>query len=929
MQTGFSAGEISPLLEGRVDIEKYRFAVRRMQNMIPLVAGGTRRRSGFKFIREFSDSTQFRASLYPFQFSTTQAYMLEFGNNYMVPYRDGGPVLEAAVSVSSATNASPVDVTFAAPHGWRVGDEIFLSGFTGTWGRLNRYAIVRTVPTTSRATFEDQQGNAIDSTTWGALAGTPTGARVYKIYTPYNGAQSRSLSITQSADVLYIAHQGHWPRKLTRTGDTAWKLEEVKGQRLVTVERVITGITGSPAVVTTSAAHGYANGSQVEILAVVGMPEVNGRVFTVANVTATTFELVGVDSTGYGTYDSGGTAQALSYHGWVPVGEENRNESVTLQASAVTGAVTLTAAGGNVFTAGMVGRFLQFREIVESNHAEWAPSENMNSFIQSGAFGLGDSARYQGNAYILDNKNAVVQTGNTPPVHTRPGELADDRNWTWEYIHAGYGLVLITGFTSPTSVSAQVIRRVPVSCVATGTHRWTFGAFRDQVGTEGSSGPRAVAFFEDRLWWAGPDMDPQTLWGSITGDYEDYETLPTEDSGVSFTLNTSQVNTILWMQGASRGLVVGTEGAEYVARALNPDEGISPSNPMSFERSTSHGTRNDSNQQAKANPVTVENAILFIPYGGRRVREFIYDFGTDSYQGNDLSVLADHLLVSPLGYTEMAYAEEPDRVVWVVDDQGSLLGLTYNREQGVSGWHVHQRWDAFYDWYRNGRGCQSIAVLRNNGVDEVWAIFFTLIIGGGGAFRRTVEKLAPAWEKGDALEDAFFVDSGLTYDGAPATTIQGLHHLAGRTVQVLADGVKVPDEVVTADGEIVLGSAASKVQVGFAAPAVVETMRFEGGAQDGVSQGKIGRIRGATLRLYETAPGLEYGPEEASDMEAVEADESYDQLGTSPTLLEGDTETLPWPAGYEKAKRILMRMSDPVPWTLLAIMPLMETEDQL
>lgn len=71
----------------------------------------------------------------------------------------------------------------------------------------------------------------------------------------------------------------------------------------------ITGITqANPAVVTCSGGHRFRNGETVYIRGAGGMTEVNDRTFTVANRTATTFELSGENSTGHTAYTSGGQA---------------------------------------------------------------------------------------------------------------------------------------------------------------------------------------------------------------------------------------------------------------------------------------------------------------------------------------------------------------------------------------------------------------------------------------------------------------------------------------------------------------------------------------------------------------------------------------------------------------------------------------------
>ena len=79
IQTSFNAGELSPTLDGRVDLAKYGSGCSKMENFIPLVQGGARKRSGTRFVKEVKDSTK-ATRLIPFEFNTDQAYILEFGH---------------------------------------------------------------------------------------------------------------------------------------------------------------------------------------------------------------------------------------------------------------------------------------------------------------------------------------------------------------------------------------------------------------------------------------------------------------------------------------------------------------------------------------------------------------------------------------------------------------------------------------------------------------------------------------------------------------------------------------------------------------------------------------------------------------------------------------------------------------------------------
>ncbi|MCP4991634.1 MAG: hypothetical protein GY928_37915, partial [Colwellia sp.] len=159
----------------------------------------------------------------------------------------------------------------------------------------------------------------------------------------------------------------------------------------------------------------------------------------------------------------------------------------------------------------------------------------------------------------------------------------------------------------------------------------------------------------------------------------------------------------------------------------------------------------------------------------------------------------------------MAYAEEPDSILWCVRDDRTLIGLTYQREHQVWGWHRHTTLgevESAASILEDGRSAVYLIVKRNINGTEV----------------RHIERMEPREET--ATEDAFFVDSGLTYDGAPATIISGLDHLEGEEVAILSDGYTVPDQVVTS-GSITLDVAASKVHVGLRYTPAIETLDID------------------------------------------------------------------------------------------------------
>ena len=170
-----------------------------------------------------------------------------------------------------------------------------------------------------------------------------------------------------------------------------------------------------------------------------------------------------------------------------------------------------------------------------------------------------------------------------------------------------------------------------------------------------------------------------------------------------------------------------------------------------------------------------------------------------------------------------------------------------------------------------------------------------------------------------------YVDSGLTYSGAPATTITGLSHLEGQTVKVLGDGIVQADKTV-ASGQITITSA-SKVQVGLGYTHKYKSLKFPVGNPAGTGVGQIKRIDHITYIMLESYT-FEHGLDR-SDVETVDyTRDANPDAWTAGTLFTGERYT-PFPGKYQRDSRIYIESDEPLPWTLLAIAPEMKTNPKL
>lgn len=223
-QTNFSGGEFSPLLYGRVDLDRYKTAMATCLNYIPTVQGGLPRRPGTKFMCEVKDSTK-TTRLIPFEYSTTQAYVLEVGDLYIRPLASNSFVTDTATVITAANIGT--DTLTANAHGLSNGQEVYITGIVGTLGDLlnnRQFKVAGVTANTFTLTYMD--GTAVD---FAGKAYTSDGAvfRILTITTTYAQAHINDLKFTQSADVLYITHPSYPPKKLSRTSATVWTLTTI------------------------------------------------------------------------------------------------------------------------------------------------------------------------------------------------------------------------------------------------------------------------------------------------------------------------------------------------------------------------------------------------------------------------------------------------------------------------------------------------------------------------------------------------------------------------------------------------------------------------------------------------------------------------------------------------------------------------------
>ena len=236
----------------------------------------------------------------------------------------------------------------------------------------------------------------------------------------------------------------------------------------------------------------------------------------------------------------------------------------------------------------------------------------------------------------------------------------------------GYGK--ITARTNTTVVTVEILEDMGSSSASID---WSLGAFSDTTGH-----PSCVTFFEQRLVFAATINNPQTVYFSKSGDYENMDAniggTIADDDAIIYTIASNQVNAIRFMT-ATRTLIIGTAGGEFAVSGGGADNAITPTNIL-IKKQSNHGAAN-------VDAIAVGNATLFLQRARRKIRELAYNFDVDGYVAPDMTILAEHITEG--GLTQVAYQQEPNQIIYATREDGELVGLTYQREQQVTAWHRH------------------------------------------------------------------------------------------------------------------------------------------------------------------------------------------------------------------------------------------------
>lgn len=771
LNRSFAGGELSPEMFGRIDDVKYQTGAAKVRNMIAVPQGPVQNRPGLSFVREVKDSTK-QVRLIPFTYSTDQTMVIELGNQYIrfhtqgatlmsggVPYEIASPYLEADLFdihyVQSADVLTLVHPSYAPRELRRLGAtswtlteitfgatiaapaSVTITASPGSSININNVttanpAIIHTVSNHAFAVGDSVYIKGIGGMTqftdgFYIVRQVPSATTFGLMY--YNGGQAVDSSswsaYTSGGSVQYGSQTADVDNYYVVTSVAANGMDESVPSSSAHVVNNL-NVTGSYNTVSWASVAGAVRYNiykrQSGLYGYIGQTDatsfVDNNIAPDMGITPPIYDLSfvknGISSvpvtnggSGYGTSFTGGAFSVIN---------------VTNQGSGYV-APTLTVADptgtGAAFTVNLTAGKITSITINTAGSGYTAP-----------IFTLADAA----------GTGAVLAPVLTPVVYGTVTLGVTDATGTGASLSPVISGGVITGVTVVSPGSNYTAPTVTVTAAAGGSSA-TFGT----PTLTGLNYPGAVSYFEQRRVFAGSTNSPQQLWMTRSGTESDLSySLPLKDTDrVSFEVAAREANTIRHVVPLTQ-LVLLTSAAEWRVSPINSDS-ITPTT-ISVRPQSYIGASN-------VQPSIINNSLVYCAARGGHVRELGYSWQANGFITGDLSLRAAHLF-DMYEISDMAYQKSPHPLLWFVSSGGKLLGLTYVPEQQIGAWHQHDTDGTF----------ESVTCVAEGEEDHVYVVVKRTI---NGQTKRYVERMAS--QQVTTLEDCFYVDSGLSYDGTNTT----------------------------------------------------------------------------------------------------------------------------------------------------------------
>ena len=455
-----------------------------------------------------------------------------------------------------------------------------------------------------------------------------------------------------------------------------------------------------------------------------------------------------------------------------------------------------------------------------------------------------------------------------------------------QYINVknGFGRARIVEFVSATSIKVNVeIPFFNTSAISAGS--WELEAGYEDVFSSTRGFPKTGVFHEGRLYFGGSKSLPSALFGSKVSDFFNFlEAEGLDDDAIFALLSSDSVNAITGIR-SGRDLQIFTTGNEFFVQQAE-GQPITPGN-LTIKAATSSGSK------PNIMPVSVEGGTIFLQRSGKALREFLFSDAELSYQSNNISLLSSHLLKSPvkIAFRRATSTDDGDLLMIVNGNDGTMAAYSIHRSQKVV---------APSEFITDGT-YEDCAV----DIDDIYVVVKRTI---NSSTKHYIERLDD-----DRTTDASFQLFDGSSDGSKptSTTVTGLSHLEGETVECIRDDIFLGEKTVSS-GQITIDQVpTSYVEIGLHHDVLAKTLPAEPRLASGTMVGRKKRIVAVSPVLNQTQNIAINGNE-------VSLKQFPYTLDSSETLFTGRKRVTPL-LGYSEEAQISITQTKPLFFTLLSL----------
>lgn len=502
-----------------------------------------------------------------------------------------------------------------------------------------------------------------------------------------------------------------------------------------------------------------------------------------------------------------------------------------------------------------------------ASHSTWTKTDKAFSYYPTFDFNRDyDNASFtpQSSSYVVGDTAQVNVSGGSPITAAHVDGMFEGNDAVIRINSVNVGAQTFTGELLKEFLNANAISGIDSS-------------LEEPAWSATHGFPGVATFHEGRLWFSNSTALPQSLWGSVTGDFFNFNRgSGRDDQSIDVTLDTDSVNAILYLV-SGKHLQVFTTGGEFHV----PDRPIKPSN-MGVLRQTRFGAL------PSVRPLNVDGATVFIQRNGKQVREFLFTYTEDSYNSTEINLLAPHLTNAPVAMASLTGdVINEGNYIYIVNGDGSMATFITNRAEEVQAWTK----------FSTDGEMKDVAV-----VEDITYVYVKRNIDG-------VDKYYV-----EALTHDYYTDSAVQVSGVTnPTTLEvdlGTTHLDGEVCRVRVDGT-VAVSKTPVGGKITLDRFGTDVEVGLEYTLEVKTMPVNIQFQSGPINTKMRRILRVSAQLYK-ASGISINGKPLPVRNF-----GIGVLGSGVSSFTG-IKTVPL-LGYSKNTQVTITQSDPMPMTLLGL----------